>query len=90
MSFACPHCGKAIHVSAEYEYINGSGSEDDSIEALLLSVRPYCALKNHNIRTISQLTALADREMLAWPNFGKVSLREVKLALLERNLALKP
>lgn len=52
-----------------------------SINELDLSVRAHSALVNDRIETIEQLKAKPDWELLRLPNFGKVSLADVKEAI---------
>jgi DNA-directed RNA polymerase subunit alpha len=51
---------------------------DKSVEELELSVRSYNCLKNANIRTIRELVAKTEAEMLKTKNFGRKSLNEIK------------
>ena len=49
-----------------------------NIDELELSVRSYNCLKNANIRTIGELVARTEQEMLKTKNFGRKSLQEIK------------
>jgi DNA-directed RNA polymerase subunit alpha len=62
------------------------------IEELELSVRAANCLKAANIRTIGDLIVRTEAEMLAFPNFGKKSLDEIKAILesMELSLGMKP
>lgn len=51
---------------------------DRSVDDLELSVRSYNCLKNANIKSIRELVARSEREMLSTKNFGKKSLNEIK------------
>lgn len=62
---------------------------DDGIEELQLTVRAYNALLNDNIRTIGELIKVTGRELMRIPNFGKLSLEDVKYCLAEHGLKLK-
>ena len=52
-----------------------------SVDELELSVRSYNCLRNANIRTIGQLIAKTETEMLKTKNFGNKSLNEIKRIL---------
>jgi DNA-directed RNA polymerase subunit alpha len=51
---------------------------DQSIESLELSIRSMNCLKNANIRTLRDLVARSERQMVEIRNFGEKSLREVR------------
>lgn len=64
------------------------------IEKLNLSARAFSVIRHlklghSRIKTVGQLTQFCPDELLAYKNFGKISLREVKLALSQLNLKLK-
>jgi DNA-directed RNA polymerase subunit alpha len=61
---------------------------DKSVEELELSVRSYNCLKNANIRTIRELVAKTEPEMLKTKNFGRKSLNEIKEILQTMGLGL--
>ncbi len=61
---------------------------DKSVEELELSVRSYNCLKNANIRTIRELVAKTEPEMLKTKNFGRKSLNEIKEILQTMGLSL--
>ena len=61
---------------------------DKSVEELELSVRSYNCLKNANIRTIRELVAKTEPEMLKTKNFGRKSLNEIKEILHTMGLGL--
>src|SRR5207302_557491 len=65
---------------------------DKSVEELELSVRSYNCLKNANIRTIRELVAKTEAEMLKTKNFGRKSLNEIKeiLHTMGLSLGMKP
>ncbi|MDR1990393.1 MAG: DNA-directed RNA polymerase subunit alpha [Acidobacteriaceae bacterium] len=69
---------------------SGAGNEnlDKSVEELELSVRSYNCLKNANIRTIRELVAKTEAEMLKTKNFGRKSLNEIKEILHTMGLSL--
>ena len=61
---------------------------DKSIEELELSVRSYNCLKNANIRTIRELVAKTENDLLKTKNFGRKSLNEIKEILQTMGLSL--
>lgn len=58
------------------------------VEELELSVRAANCLKAANIKTIGQLVVRSEPEMLAFHNFGKKSLDEIKVILETMGLSL--
>ncbi len=56
------------------------------IEDLDLSVRSYNCLKNANIKYLGELVKRSESEMLKTKNFGRKSLNEIKLILLNMGL----
>lgn len=58
------------------------------LEELELSVRSLNALHSEGLRTIGELTAKTDEDLLTYKNFGRKSLDEIKAALAARGLAL--
>jgi DNA-directed RNA polymerase subunit alpha len=77
--------------------LSGAGGADDPemirtlsrpVEELELSVRAANCLKAANIRTIGQLVAREEPEMLQFHNFGKKSLDEIKSLLDAMGLGL--
>jgi DNA-directed RNA polymerase subunit alpha len=61
---------------------------DRSVDELDLSVRSYNCLKNANIRTLGELVAKTEAELLKTKNFGRRSLNEIKEVLAESGLSL--
>ncbi|GMO51287.1 MAG: DNA-directed RNA polymerase subunit alpha [Treponemataceae bacterium] len=59
-----------------------------SVENLDLSIRPSNCLKSANIRTLGELTRLTEDDLCKTPNFGKVSLTEIKEKLKNWDLWL--
>jgi DNA-directed RNA polymerase subunit alpha len=59
-----------------------------TVENLDLSVRPSNCLKSANIRTLGELTRLTEEDLAKFPNFGKVSLEEIKEKLKKWELWL--
>ncbi len=57
-----------------------------TIEELDLSVRSYNCLKNANIKFVGSLVQRTEAEMLKTKNFGRKSLNEIKLILLNMGL----
>ena len=60
------------------------------LEALPLSVRAHSAIARYepNVKTLRDLVQKQERDLLRIPNFGRVSLREVKEALGSMGLNL--
>lgn len=58
------------------------------VEELGMGNRVSNVLKNKNINKLRDIVKYSEEEMLNFPNFGKVSLREVKDRLAEYNLSL--
>ena len=54
-----------------------------------ISIRSYNVLKNDGVRTLGDLTERTAAELLRSPNFGKVSLAEIRQFLAEYGLKLK-
>ncbi len=61
---------------------------DKSIEELELSVRSYNCLKNASIRSIRELVAKTENDLLKTKNFGRKSLNEIKEILSSMGLSL--
>ena len=61
---------------------------DQPLEKLSLSVRAKNCLDSENILTVRELVSLTESELLKVRNFGKTSLKEVKLKIQELGLAL--
>jgi DNA-directed RNA polymerase subunit alpha len=59
-----------------------------SVDNLDLSVRPSNCLKSANIRTLGELSRLTEDDLSKTPNFGKVSLEEIKQKLKNWDLWL--
>jgi DNA-directed RNA polymerase subunit alpha len=59
------------------------------ISDLDLSVRASNCLESENVRTIGDLVRLSETGLLALKNFGKTSLREVKMKLANVGLSLE-
>ena len=59
------------------------------VEQIDFSVRARKALETLKIRTLGDLAALSETDLLACRNFGQTSLNEVKSKLAELGLSLK-
>src|SRR5271166_3213234 len=59
-----------------------------SLAELELSVRATNCLESEGITTVRDLVIRTDEELLEVRNFGETTLKEVKLKLAERGLAL--
>jgi len=55
-----------------------------SVDDMQWSNRTINCLKNDAIKTIGQIAAMSESEMLRIPNFGRKSLREIKESLYQR------
>jgi DNA-directed RNA polymerase subunit alpha len=65
------------------------GLRSKSVDDLQLSVRARKCLQKLNVRTLGELTARTDAELLGCKNFGVTSLNEVKKALADLGLSLR-
>jgi hypothetical protein len=61
--------------------LGGRSVESVLVDELELSVRAACCLKNLGIRTVGQLAATTEAELLRTQNFGRRSLKEVREVL---------
>ena len=61
---------------------------DRSVDELELSVRSYNCLKNARIRTVGELVARTEGELLKEKNCGRKSLNEIKEVLADLGLHL--
>ena len=59
------------------------------IEDLNLSVRSFNCLRRYGIMTVGELVLKSEDEIMNLRNFGKKSLEEIKLKLVDYNLSLK-
>ena len=86
----CPECKKKISAISEnciycgYPLMSIRKNQlidnilmDATIEQLNLSVRAYCALRNAEIKTVRDITALSMIQLIQIKGFGKKSLDEV-------------
>lgn len=58
--------------------LGGRSIDSLSVDELELSVRAMHCLRNLGIRTVGQLAATTEAELLRYPNFGHKSLKELK------------
>jgi DNA-directed RNA polymerase subunit alpha len=65
------------------------GLRSKSVDDLQLSVRARKCLQKLNVRTLGELTARTDAELLGCKNFGVTSLNEIKKALTDLGLSLR-
>jgi DNA-directed RNA polymerase subunit alpha len=65
------------------------GAMADSVDSLELNVRARKCMEKMNVRTIGDLCAKSEQELLATPNFGATSLVEVKRKLAVLGLSLR-
>src|SRR5262245_49231563 len=71
-----------------------SGDEGHSIysmtiEELELSVRSFNALRHNGVHTLADLTQISGPELMRIPNFGRVSLAEIRQVMGIYGLKLK-
>ena len=62
---------------------------DKSVDELRLSVRSYNCLKNAQIRTLGELVARTEAELLGSKNFGRKFLNEIKEMLADLGFHLR-
>lgn len=87
---------KSVRSSYEMMIDERSQRERDKRDAVLdtpmsdfeLSVRSRNCLKQMNIRTLGDLLAISEQELLGYKNFGETSLNEIKAVLLVKGLKL--
>lgn len=60
-----------------------------SLQDLNLSKRTLNSLRREGIKTLDQITERRERDLWKIPNFGKVSMAELKTVLEQRGLSLK-
>jgi len=88
------HTRFLIHFAVEDEEDDRAGDSGEevnwnfykTIDDLDLSVRAYNCLKSANIRYVGDLVKKSEAEMLKTKNFGRKSLNEIKLILLNMGL----
>jgi len=91
------HLGMALEEKQISEEITEETDIDDEnagllskpVDELPLSVRARMCLQKLNIRTLGDLTARTDAELLACKNFGVTSLNEIKKAIDNLGLSLR-
>ncbi len=91
------HLGMALEENQISEEISEETDLDDEnagllskpVDELPLSVRARTCLQKLNIRTLGDLTARTDAELLACKNFGVTSLNEIKKAIDNLGLSLR-
>jgi hypothetical protein len=69
--------------------LNGLNPSTIPLSRLELSVRTTNCLYNAGLRTIGDVMAKSEQELMALPNFGRRSLKEVRELLGSFNLALR-
>ena len=78
----CPHCGKDTESVAKSVL-------DESFDRLELPIRAFnCLNLFTTVRTIGDVAAMTERELLRVKNLGKVSVADIKAALAEVGLTL--
>jgi len=84
----------AVPVEEEVEETGGKEDEklvellDQSLGIMDLSTRSSNSLKNAGIETLRELVSVTEEDMMAFDNFGKRSLEEIKEKLAELGLSL--
>lgn len=69
--------------------VGGSGGQlDQPVSVLKLSVRAANSLETHGIRTLRELVARTEDELLTVKNFGRTTLKEIQEKLKGMDLAL--
>ena len=85
MKLICPHCGSDV----ELGFILRTTTAPDgawravSINDMELSTRVHNCLLNLGITTAGEIDATSNGRLLALPNFGRRSLREVREAIAD-------
>jgi len=79
----------AIEGTYALEGFSGPKVPDQAIEELSFSVRTYNCLKKANLKTVGELVATTENELMQIKNFGKKSLAEVRETLGGMGLSLK-
>ena len=62
---------------------------DQSVDVLDLPIRPSNSLAFYGVKTLRELVALTDRDLLKMKNLGRVSLKEIKKQLAVHGLSLR-
>jgi DNA-directed RNA polymerase subunit alpha len=80
MEIFCPHCGSFVgKATIEYAYSKPAAKLlGRSIDTMHLAFRTTNALKHDEIFTLAHLVQKTENELLRIPNFGRISLAEVK------------
>ncbi|MCX7771394.1 MAG: DNA-directed RNA polymerase subunit alpha, partial [Proteobacteria bacterium] len=74
---------KEVHITSEPQL---NENIFKSVEEIELPVRAYNCLKNANIKWIGELVQKQENELLAYKNFGRKSLNDIKVVLAEMGL----
>lgn len=90
-------CRKAVNsLSESEEGINTEKPTEELLSVLLLplkslglSVHAYRSLKESGIKRLWDLVQMTEQQLLSIPNFGKISLNQVKVKLSKKDLSLK-
>lgn len=80
---------EAIEGTYALEGFSGPKAPDQAIEELSFSVRTYNCLKKASLKTVGELVATTENELMQIKNFGKKSLTEVRETLGAMQLTLK-
>ena len=86
------HCNDdAIPEDAEASmHAKSYRSQRIRIDTIEMSTRSANALRHQGVKTLGDLCRYTEFALLAIPNFGRGSLKEIKEILASHNLSLKP
>jgi DNA-directed RNA polymerase alpha subunit len=84
------HPGGQVHVydRDDMRLVGVSGSGERHINSIRWSTRTRNCFRSARISSLSELTAMTPEALLAIPNFGVASLKEVETKLGERGMRL--
>ena len=83
MKLICPHCGSDVELALRTTTAPNGAWRDVSINDMELSTRVHNCLLNLGITTAGEIDATSNGRLLALPNFGRRSLREVREAIAD-------
>ena len=82
------HCANADSIPGRNSQLAETPALNTSIDELELSVRSYNCLMRANIKTVSELLAISEPELMKIRNMGKNSVKEIKDKLCSIGLRL--
>ncbi len=74
---------------ADTESKSELGENDEAVEDLKLSTRTTNALYSAGLKTLGEIIARSEQDLLGLPGFGETALKEVKKLLKKKGLELK-